>query len=1012
MVRSKNYCCIFLLVIYLFASTVSAAQSGSVRGVVYDKDFDVPLSGVEITILESGEKIKSTGEGNFSFGQLKPGTYTLVFTKDGYQRFSKQLVVESGKMTEVQAWLNGEFTEMEEFEVKEVQIGTGSESQLLELRMDNPALLDSIGSDLMSKVGASDAASALKFVTGASVQDGKYAVIRGLPDRYVNSQMNGVRLPTADADKRAVQLDQFPSQVIESIQVSKTFTPDQQGDASGGAVNVVLKGIPDEATLKLEYGMSYNSQASGNDKFMSFKGGGVNRWGSEDRSPQLDKLGESWSGAAGVSPAEAPQDYKWSVSGGGKLDFDDFRIGGFASFYYERDSSFFDDGIDDKYTEEDGVIIPRYSQGSPSDGTFYTSLFDVTQAGQSVQWGGLGVLGFESEDHTFNFLYMHTQDAEEKVTLAENTRGKDFFFPGYDINNPEDPANTDGKDASPFLRLETLKYVERSTDTYQFNGWHRFSGLGLEIGSLLNFLEPELDWTIALSSATLNEPDKRQFGSQWTPASYVPGVKGRLPFPPFSEYWIRQPSVDSEKHLPYKPASNFTMGNFQRTWRRISEDSTQYKLNLKLPFEQWTGDEGYLKFGWFNDSTVREYDQESFANFGEVGAEYLAGWDDYWSSVFADEDHPITASYYDIDYRGDQEISAWYYMADIPLYSDLNIIGGVRYESTEMSIKNFPDRNESGDIIATWLPPGSTGPAIEVIEGEIFPYGPDAEFSQSDVLPSLGFEFRPWEEFTVRGSYSETVARATFKELSPIMQSEYLGGDVFIGNPGLQMSSLKNYDLRFDYTPYKGSLMSFSWFKKDIKGPIEYVGGQADFSYTYPINFPKGQLSGYEVEVRQDLEHFFDFCEGISVGANATWIDSEVTIPVTEEESAALAAEGKSVPTRDMTNAPKHLYNLYLSYSIPDTGTNLGLYYNIRGDTLVRGFSRVGQDINIYETEYGTLNFTLSQKLGGNWKLGFKAKNLLNPDIQSVYRGGAGDDIIKTSYRKGIEYSVGLSATF
>ena len=99
------------------------------------------------------------------------------------------------------------------------------------------------------------------------VQDGKYAVLRGLPDRYVSSQMNGVRLPTADEDKRAVELDLFPSAVIESLQVSKTFTPDQQGDASGGAVNVRLKGIPDETVLQVRTQVGGNSQVTGRGDF-------------------------------------------------------------------------------------------------------------------------------------------------------------------------------------------------------------------------------------------------------------------------------------------------------------------------------------------------------------------------------------------------------------------------------------------------------------------------------------------------------------------------------------------------------------------------------------------------------------------------------------------------------------------------------------------------------------------------------------------------------------------------
>jgi hypothetical protein len=88
--------------------------------------------------------------------------------------------------------------------------------------------------------------------------------------------MNGIRLQTADTDKRAVQLDQFPSAIIESIQGSKTFTPDQQGDASGGAVNMVLKGIPDETILKFTTQIGYNTQTD--DDFLTYKGGGVNFW--------------------------------------------------------------------------------------------------------------------------------------------------------------------------------------------------------------------------------------------------------------------------------------------------------------------------------------------------------------------------------------------------------------------------------------------------------------------------------------------------------------------------------------------------------------------------------------------------------------------------------------------------------------------------------------------------------------------------------------------------------------
>src|SRR3990170_5759095 len=185
--------CIFLVMMLFFTKMALAQQAGSIRGIVYDKDFDVPLAAAQVSIAETGNKITATDEGNFVFSQVQPGSYTLVFSKEGYTRqVQTNVVVSSGKMTEVEASLSGEFTEMEEFVVQDLQIG-GTEANLLQLRAESPALLDSISSEWLNKAGATDAGGALNLVAGATVQDGKFAVVRGLPDRYVNSQMNGVR---------------------------------------------------------------------------------------------------------------------------------------------------------------------------------------------------------------------------------------------------------------------------------------------------------------------------------------------------------------------------------------------------------------------------------------------------------------------------------------------------------------------------------------------------------------------------------------------------------------------------------------------------------------------------------------------------------------------------------------------------------------------------------------------------------------------------------------------------
>ncbi len=985
----------------LFSASVSAQQqqAGSIRGIVYDEDFGVPLAAAHVLAVETGQEVTTTDQGNFVFSQLPPGKYTLVVSKEGYVRQVKaDVVVAAGELTDVDASLAGEFTEMDEFVVQDILIGTGTEAALLELRFTSPSLMDSISSDLMSRAGASDAAGALRLVTGASVQDGKFAVIRGLPDRYVSSQLNGVRLPTADEDKRAVELDQFPAAIIESIQVSKTFTPDQQGDASGGAVDVRLKDIPDQGFFQIKRQFSYDSQTTGRDDFLTYDGGGVSSWGKDDggRDIQTDHIGESWDGAVGVSRADAPTDQKWTAAAGGKQEVgNDIKLGGFASFFYERDSSFYDDGIDDSYWVENpgDPMTPRTNQGTPEDGDFKTALFDVTQGKESVQWGGLATLGLETAHNALDLSYLYTRTAEDTATLAEDTRGKEHFFPGYDPDDPTGTGNEPGnRSAAPYLRLETLDYTERTTKSLQLHGHHTLPIDGFHAGDSFTFKAPEVDWIAAKSAATLNQPDKRQFGALWLPRSYYPGIPG------FVDPFFYDPTW-----MPYKPGANFNLGNLQRIWKEVDEDSDQYAASLKFPFEQWSGEEGFIESGLFDDQLTRNFNQDTFSNFGDSGSSFEGDWADFWSEEFPDEDHPITESLFDVDYRGDQKISAWYTMLDLPLTSSVSVLGGARFESTDIGIVNFPEEE------ATWFPPGAEAPV------KLNPGDADVAFEQDDVLPSVGLVYEPLETVTVRGSYSQTVARQTFKELTPVIQQEFLGGPIFIGNPDLEMSSVKNYDLRIDHTPYEGGLISISWFNKDIEDPIEYAQKVALFDYTTPVNYPKGELDGYEFEVRQDAGHLWEALDGFSVGANATFIHSEVTLPVDEAAGFDMASILAPMSTRDMTNAPEHLYNFFLTYDYPPSGTQVALFYTIQGDTLIAGAGQASGNYlpNVYATQFDTLNLSLTQKLGKYFKLQFQAKNLTNPEFQTVYRSDViGDDVLKTSHSAGLELSLTLGAEF
>lgn len=1029
----QRYILLALTALHSVVSLAAAQDVGAIRGITYDRDFDVPLPMVEVLLVELDKKVTGSDQGNYIFPEVESGTYTLVFSKDGYvSEVRSNIVVSAGRPTDVDAALSGDFAEMDEFIVQELKLDGSTELGLLELRLQSPALLDSISSALMSKSGASDAASALKLVSGATVQDGKYAVIRGLPDRYVNSQLSGVRLPTADETRRAVQLDQYPSAVIESIRVSKTFTPDQQGDASGGAVNVVLKGIPDEAVFSFGAQYTYNTQASFNDDFLTWPGAGLDFWGNPTQSTQIltedfqydnpsTGLIEVINGLVntpyGATRGPSPIDYKFNLALGGKHELEDgLTVGGFASFFHENDSAYFDDGIDDSWVvfQQPGGNSTMTPETSGDVGDRTTSLYDVTQGTETVQWGTMLTGGVEWEGQQITGSYLRTVVADNQATLLEDTRGKEYFYPGYDWTDPNggpstppgsNPGNApDNINDAPYTRLTTLTYEKRTTESYILQGSHSLPFEGPVIGDYVSFLEPIFDWTLSTSTASLSQPGKSSFASKyvpryWDPGNPVFGIPG--------EY-------EDSYYDVFKPAQNFAVGNLTRIWKNIDETSDQYQINATLPFEQWDGEEGFFKFGYFNDMVERTYRQETFANYNYNG-ESANGltWDDSWAAEYPSVgpggvllDRPLTQAFdIDVDYDGQQSIDAMYWMFDLPLSTDLNLIGGARFENTSISIVNYPGAD------AYWYPPDISPPVETVLR----PGDGDVDYNARHLLPSIALAWEPTDEILVRGAFSQTIARQTFRELSPIIQQDYLGGPIFVGNPDLIEARLKNYDLRFDYTPYPGGLVSVSGFYKQVSDSIEVVQRFSTFDYTSVDNFPDGTLSGIEFEMRQDLGQLLDYEDGLSIGMNATLIDSEVQLPADQAARFSSPAINKPTSSRPMTNAPEYLLNLYGTWEIASTGTEFSIFYTHKGKTLIAGAAvKAGTYIpDVYAVPIGTLNLSVVQKIGEHFKVKFAAKNLTNPDIKTVYESDyVIGQVTRTSFTKGIDFSISVGASF
>ena len=222
---------------------------GILSGAVQDADYGGAVLNAKVTILENQMSAKTNVDGRYFFSGVPEGTYTLIVSAPYYKSSQvESLDIEAGEVKKMDVPLfndTSDVIELDSFSVK-AEVLEDSDIGLLTQRQKAPAISDAMGSETFSRLGLGDAADALAKVTGASIQDGKYMVVRGLSDRYNTTTLNGTTVPGADPSRKSVQLDQFPTGLLDVIETTKTFTPDKSGEFTGGAVNIQTKSFLDQ----------------------------------------------------------------------------------------------------------------------------------------------------------------------------------------------------------------------------------------------------------------------------------------------------------------------------------------------------------------------------------------------------------------------------------------------------------------------------------------------------------------------------------------------------------------------------------------------------------------------------------------------------------------------------------------------------------------------------------------------------------------------------------------------
>ncbi len=835
--------------------------------------------------------------------------------------------------------------------------------QLYAERAKEAASVEAFGSEQISKSGVSDAGAIIKNVSGATVVDGKYAVVRGLSDRYVTTTFNGAEIPSADPYRRAASLDLFPAQVIDKVAVSKTFTPDQQGAFTGGGINIVSKSFPDRPFANVSIGGAYNTQATGNDDFLTYKGGGLDWLGMDDGTRALPSELESLkvrppervlttgprTGAdyqARIDQAELlnrltrllgpaqfgpdreapPLNHNFSTAFGDTTYLFARPLGVFGSLNYKHDFSFYDDGISRRYEPTTGGAF-----GIKRDN------LDVL-AVDSVNWSGMATLAYQFlPDHEVSFNFLHNQNGTDYVRQQMGTQ-------------KDDPTST--------YFQNRIQFTERTLDTFQLRGTDRFPTLG----------GIQLDWLAVRSDTSQDEPDARYFNYKENSGEFSTSTSG-----------LQDP------------------GNPTRYFRTLEEQNRNLKLDLTVPFRQWYEEEGLLKLGLFDSLSERSFQERAFGyladpqvidgnpnnylrsdNLGYATPRTNAsnGRIAYDWMRFADTDD----SFYD----GKSGVQAAYFMLDFPLVPSIRLVGGLRLESTDMTVDSVSD-----------VASGVTG----LRENH-------SKINQTDLLPAAGLIYSVRSDMNVRLHYSQTLARPSFREMAGYRSYDPILDVLLDGNPGLTMSAAENYDVRWEWFPRPGELISFSLYYKKIDGAIERIALDNLADNISFINRDSSTVMGVELEARKNLDFIHRDLANFSLGGNFSYIQSETSLTDEEYGNKQLYVRNAS-RTRPLYDQSPYILNLDLNYDNPRSRTSASLILNAAGPRIAIA-SPIAEDV--YEQPPLTLDLVISQKFGRHLSVKVSARNLLDPVTERTY--GENSSLLFSSSRRGRTFGLSMSYDF
>lgn len=920
-------------------------------GKVLDAETGQPVERATVFLDDTDFLAISNVVGAYRIESVPAGNYDIVFSKAGYRNSrirgfavaDRQSVEANFPLPPLPPETSDEVFDLGEYAVTVAELQDALMA-IQELRLDNVGSIDVLSSEDFSKFAASDVAEAIVRVPGVSIADGKFAVIRGLSDRYSNTLLNGLPLPSPDPDRQSVQLDIFPSKFLSNLVVSKAYSAAQPGNSASGSIDLNTKVFVDERVLNLSIGAGFDEAALDND-FRTFATDGKgHRWA--DGASDVRSIPSPDSFIIPLLPDETfisqkksfTPDHSISFEYGETFDVTDNQkvsillSGNTSRKYRVSEGTYGDYGVTNAQ-----IFTPPFFFSSTRTFAQTEQYPAYTEFQDEASLGGIASVGYQlQENFKLSALALFNRVAVQKVAFGEN---------GTVLNSITNGNRSEVQNVT----REELYYNQRQLTSFQLNG-----SAQLQIS---DYFSPELAFGLSHSEASQEEPDFR-----------------------LHVYY------EDNGQFSNLPNENENFPPLYRSWREIDEENDAVRLDLAQ--EEMDIFEGWLGLGWDVGISTSESTRTEEGFIAVTGP---------LSGVLGDEpaDLFISPAFSMVgSAEAERSIDALYLSQTVKLFDKLKITFGGRYEEFLMTTNGNTDLSDQRSLVGSFrsLTTVTDPSAVAIASALNLPDSIPAdaseligELEETNWYPALQASFAVLEGLRFKGSYSKTAVRPSFKEFAPVLVVDTDSGDIDGGNPYLQLSEVESFDLRVEYFRDNGDLFAVSAFTKDIQDPIEFIViDTVDTPVTFAFNNSGGaQLKGLELEFNKSLD-FIPYMDGISIGGNYAYIDAEAT--VSESERAAREASdsiGIIAPeTRKLVEQPEFILNLNVSYNYEPWGVKSTLSYNRVSDVLKSVGGRDKYDR--VERENGKYRLTFSKEFENGFKMRFSIKNLFEQNRESV----------------------------